>query len=102
MTPFTKFVMAILTFSLIALLVGIGFYQVDSSYHVGPNSRPLSTRSNDRPIIGVLTQEYFGGFKGYGNNHSYIAASYVKWVESAGGRVVPILLDQKEDYYRYL
>eukprot|EP01004_Peranema_trichophorum_P006353 NODE_5176_length_1054_cov_49.340494_g4618_i0.p1 GENE.NODE_5176_length_1054_cov_49.340494_g4618_i0~~NODE_5176_length_1054_cov_49.340494_g4618_i0.p1 ORF type:complete len:300 (-),score=33.05 NODE_5176_length_1054_cov_49.340494_g4618_i0:107-1006(-) len=38
---------------------------------------------NDRPIVGILDQPY-------NKTHSYIAASYVKFVESAGGRVVPL------------
>ena len=48
---------------------------------------------NDRPIIAVLAQA-IEGFKEY----SYIAASYVKYLESAGARVVPILesFDQEE------
>ena len=40
---------------------------------------------NDRPIIAVLTQLLPGN-----KTHSYIAASYVKYLESAGARVVPI------------
>ncbi len=37
------------------------------------------------PVIGVLTQNSFGHY-----GQSYIAASYVKFLESAGARVVPI------------
>ena len=36
-------------------------------------------------IVGILSQ------KVWGKNASYIAASYVKYIESAGARVVPIL-----------
>lgn len=46
---------------------------------------------NDAPIIGILSQqtskelnEQFPGFD------SYIAASYVKFIESGGARAVPI------------
>ena len=39
---------------------------------------------NNRPIIGILDQNYDSDKK------TYIAASYVKWVESAGARVVPL------------
>ena len=39
--------------------------------------------TNNRPIIGILSQEYFPS-----PSHSYIAASYVKYLESAGARVV--------------
>ena len=37
---------------------------------------------NNRPIFGVLLQESFN------NKSQYIAASYVKFLESAGARVV--------------
>lgn len=49
---------------------------------------------NNRPIIGVLSQEqsfYLHGKYPDENFTSYIAASYVKDVESAGARVVPIM-----------
>ena len=42
---------------------------------------------NNRPIIGILNQKY-------DDKHTYIAASYVKWIESAGGRVVPLFFDK--------
>lgn len=47
---------------------------------------------NDGPIIGVLSQEqsYYLGGKFPGLYDSYIAASYVKFVEGGGSRVVPI------------
>ncbi|KAI1301271.1 Gamma-glutamyl hydrolase [Halotydeus destructor] len=57
---------------------------------------------NNRPVIGILSQDYYGNFKDYGDQSSYIAASYVKYIESAGGRVVPILVSQDGDYYRQL
>eukprot|EP01114_Cavostelium_apophysatum_P002705 TRINITY_DN1238_c0_g1_i1.p1 TRINITY_DN1238_c0_g1~~TRINITY_DN1238_c0_g1_i1.p1 ORF type:complete len:321 (+),score=78.97 TRINITY_DN1238_c0_g1_i1:113-1075(+) len=44
---------------------------------------------NNRPIVGILSQPTDGEMVNYGS--SYIAASYVKYVESAGARVVPIL-----------
>lgn len=49
---------------------------------------------NNRPIIGVLSQEqsYYLHTKYPEENYtSYIAASYVKSVEASGARVVPIL-----------
>lgn len=56
---------------------------------------------NNRPIIGVLAQEtshsletmYPGEFK------SYIAASYVKFLEAAGARVVPVWIGKDKEYY---
>ncbi|EEB12583.1 gamma-glutamyl hydrolase precursor, putative [Pediculus humanus corporis] len=56
---------------------------------------------NNRPIIGVLTQEVTGLLEqNYGKHCSYVAASYVKHLESAGARVVPIWIGADESYYR--
>jgi len=44
------------------------------------------TKLNDRPIIAVLTQHHRPLF----HNQSYLAASYVKYLESSGARVVAI------------
>ncbi|XP_067836270.1 gamma-glutamyl hydrolase [Heptranchias perlo] len=63
------------------------------------SAAPL-TQLNERPIIGVLAQKTFGAFKKFGN--SYIAASYVKYLESAGARVVPISINLTEDEYAKL
>ncbi|XP_032653366.1 gamma-glutamyl hydrolase [Chelonoidis abingdonii] len=54
--------------------------------------------SNERPIIGILAQETRSNtFRKYGR--SYIAASYVKFIESAGARVVPIRLYRSKKEY---
>jgi hypothetical protein len=47
---------------------------------------------NNEPIVGILSQEisYSLNQKYPDQYKSYIAASYVKFVESAGARVVPI------------
>jgi len=54
--------------------------------------------ANDKPIIGILAQEVNASDPRI-KNLSYIAASYVKQVESGGGRVIPILINQPEGYY---
>ncbi|XP_059183291.1 gamma-glutamyl hydrolase-like [Centropristis striata] len=56
-------------------------------------------KRNDRPIIGVLAQKpkYPGG-----SETPYIAASYVKTLESAGARVVPVMIDRPPEEYRKL
>lgn len=47
---------------------------------------------NDRPIVGILTlPNHMSEYSHLGT--SYFPASYVKWVESGGGRVVPIPYD---------
>ncbi|KAM8710946.1 hypothetical protein ACLKA7_017561 [Drosophila subpalustris] len=56
------------------------------------------------PIIGILAQEVYPNSLHaieY-NATSYIAASYVKFVEGAGGRVVPIWIGRNQSYYEKL
>ncbi|CAG5896100.1 unnamed protein product [Menidia menidia] len=56
----------------------------------------VSADRNDRPVIGVLAQEVY---EPKPNQSAYIAASYVKFVEAAGARVVPVMINQTlEDY----
>ena len=51
---------------------------------------------NNRPIIGVMSQATHGEiYPKLGN--SYIAASYIKYLESSGARVVPIMNDLNEE-----
>jgi len=61
---------------------------------------------NDRPIIGVLSQEMDSTLDRLlpsGHNYSsYISASYVQWAESGGARVVPVIIGKEKDYYEEL
>ncbi|VVC96336.1 gamma-glutamyl hydrolase A-like [Leptidea sinapis] len=59
---------------------------------------------NNRPIIGVLSQETFSVQHLYRNVNylSYIAASYVKDTESSGARVVPISIGKPRSYYEHI
>lgn len=51
------------------------------------------------PIIGVLT-EVLRDYKRFSDEkHLHIASSYVKWVETSGAQVLPILLNQDDAYY---
>ncbi|XP_072157805.1 gamma-glutamyl hydrolase isoform X2 [Bemisia tabaci] len=55
---------------------------------------------SDRPIVGIMTMDLERSFKlAYPGHDSYIAASYVKAVEGAGARAVPIFIGQSEAYY---
>ncbi|XP_018785744.1 PREDICTED: gamma-glutamyl hydrolase A [Bactrocera latifrons] len=57
---------------------------------------------NTRPIVGILTQEVSNFVRRHypdKDYNSYIAASYVKFIEGAGGRVVPIWIDRERKYY---
>jgi gamma-glutamyl hydrolase len=51
----------------------------------------LGSCLNYRPIIGIVSEEVSSG------KSSYIAASYVKYVESAGAQVVPIFSNTSQD-----
>ena len=60
---------------------------------------------NERPIVGILAQDLddvvldsFGNIK----YTSYIRAQYVKFIESGGARVVPVLINQSNDYYQMM
>lgn len=65
-----------------------------------------STTNSDlnlNPIIGILSQELSSSMARVLNGSgytSYIAASYVKFFETGGARVVPVLINQNETYYR--
>ncbi|KAM9308587.1 gamma-glutamyl hydrolase [Gastrophryne carolinensis] len=65
----------------------------------GASSLPEPKRvTNERPVIGVLAQEtHFGNLLSHGP--SYLAASYVKTLESAGARVIPIRIDLPDSEY---
>ncbi|KAK7878193.1 hypothetical protein WMY93_031190 [Mugilogobius chulae] len=60
-----------------------------------------TTSENDSPIIGVLSQEV-NEYTAKRNGESYIAASYVKFVESGGARVIPVMINQTEEEYKTL
>jgi len=50
---------------------------------------------NDRPVVGIITEPLGTELSQLQNgahrdNRTYIAASYVKFAESAGARVVPV------------
>ncbi|XP_047424390.1 gamma-glutamyl hydrolase [Mugil cephalus] len=62
-------------------------------------SAKRDVKRNDRPIIGVLAQEVYTPKP---NQTAYIAASYVKFLESAGARVVPVMINRTEEEYKAL
>lgn len=51
------------------------------------------------PVIGVLTEAFRDYKKFVDERKFFIASSYVKWIESSGAQVLPILLNQDDDYY---
>ncbi|CAF5025338.1 unnamed protein product, partial [Rotaria magnacalcarata] len=67
----------------------------------GKNQKTFSPIENSRPIIGILTQPASSIWQ-TSNRTTYLAASYVKYVESTGAQVVPIRMYQPIDYYLHL
>ena len=61
-------------------------------------NQPTHSKENDRPIYGILTQPFNNNPYSYTSN--YLAASYVKFIEGSGGRVVPIHWDSSETEIR--
>ncbi|XP_075725059.1 gamma-glutamyl hydrolase [Rhipicephalus microplus] len=58
--------------------------------------------ATDRPIIGIVAQGLDSRTFNLNGTSTYIAASYVKYIEASGGRVVPIFVNQTNDYYKKL
>ncbi|CAG0889680.1 unnamed protein product [Cyprideis torosa] len=80
--------------------------------NAGPLLRPPTNaltsnaaEENLRPVIGILAQEIPGSLEDMEeaiNKTSYIAASYVKYLEAAGARVVPVLDGMPDEYYQWM
>ncbi|XP_051551324.1 zgc:171566 [Myxocyprinus asiaticus] len=66
-----------------------------------PQPASCARHLNYRPIIGILAQENLEDDP-HAQGTSYIAASYVKHLESAGARVVPIRISRTEEEYKNL
>lgn len=56
------------------------------------------TSVNNRPIIGIVTEELSGNSLPTGK--SFIMAHYVKYIEAGGARVVPIQIYRSKEYYQ--
>ena len=59
--------------------------------------------AHDRPIVGILAQETTPDIDALYpelNYTSYVQASYVQFVESAGARAAPVFIHRPEKYYR--
>jgi len=92
-----------LTAVLLASLFLVGAAGPEKSHSTHPSHRNL------RPVIGVFSQEtdtittsstIDPEVKEELSSYRYmIPASYVTWIGQAGGRVLPILLDQPPEYY---
>ncbi|KAL9438059.1 hypothetical protein AB3S75_023846 [Citrus x aurantiifolia] len=72
---------------------------VSSLFVLVPRCPVPDSKLNYRPVIGIVTHPGDGASGRLNNatNASYIAASYVKFVESAGARVIPLIYNEPED-----
>lgn len=62
-------------------------------------------QDNERPIVGILAQAISHSLEDVFadmNFTSYIGAAYVKFMESSGARVVPVLINQTDEYYEMI
>jgi gamma-glutamyl hydrolase len=53
-------------------------------------SQNATAAPNNRPIIAIFSAPSSNKGAECGGSCDYLAASYIKWIESAGGRVVPV------------
>lgn len=69
------------------------------AFEAGPRCPAVDPNLNFRPVIGILSHPGDGASGRLNNatNASYIAASYVKFVESAGARVIPLIYNEPEE-----
>ncbi|KAM1057720.1 hypothetical protein ACFX2A_031629 [Malus domestica] len=73
--------------------------QLGTSDSSSSNCTPPDPKINYRPVIGILSHPGDGasGRLSNASTASYIAASYVKFVESAGARVIPLIYNEPPD-----
>ncbi|XP_056156867.1 zgc:171566 [Lampris incognitus] len=79
----------------------VAAFAVLAAYLCGPPPPVTAARPrqlNYRPIVGVLAQENLPRDR-FARGSSYIAASYVKYLEGAGARVTPIRINRTEEEY---
>ncbi|KAK1349803.1 Folate gamma-glutamyl hydrolase [Heracleum sosnowskyi] len=90
----------ILITTLVYLLTQLSSTQSESTLLLPSDSTrtcpSLNPNLNYRPVIGILSHPGDGASGRLNNdtNASYIAASYVKFVESAGARVIPFIYNE--------
>jgi len=53
---------------------------------------------NDRPIIGILSQALPPSIENLSPGGAYIASSYIKWVELAGARAIPLIAGSNQNF----
>ena len=87
-----KYILTMVATTVFAVISIIFLTVTFASEPISITYRSVSAEQNNAPIIGVLAQEisYHLNSKFPGEFKSMIAASYVKFIEGGGARVVPI------------
>lgn len=76
------------------------FLTISFFFVLNINFDVLGNHLNERPIIGILTQEITSTLNSSFPGHKqFIAASYVKYLEGGGARVVPVWINKTNAYY---
>lgn len=88
-------------FALYVLTVISSSAEARGSLLRGGDVKAIPPDVNKHPIVGIVSLPAVGAFNDTGVE-SYIAASYVKWVESSGARVVPIIYNRPRESIRKL
>ncbi|XP_058463329.1 gamma-glutamyl hydrolase-like isoform X2 [Malaya genurostris] len=98
---YNKLALTMLCLSLTAVIFFGAMVKVESATIISSGERSQVFQLNEEPVIGVLAQEmsYSLAAKYEEDFESYIAASYVKFIEGAGARVVPIWINKPRSYY---
>jgi gamma-glutamyl hydrolase len=87
--------------ALALLLLGLSDVFASTGTDMKGRSNKQNAR-NDWPVIGMFTQPSTSKHEECGGNCLYLAASYVKQIESAGARVVPINYYATNEQLEYL
>lgn len=99
-----------LCFCLPFLLLDIGVAKASASIYLPSqtgadgSSNPVCSSPdpnlNHRPVIGILSHPGDGASGRLSNDttSTYIAASYVKFAEAGGARVIPLIYNEPEDF----
>ncbi|KAG5677951.1 hypothetical protein PVAND_007664 [Polypedilum vanderplanki] len=76
-------------------------YLINGRSIISTDSIFKTPQINNNPIIGILAEELLYSLedKYPDQYHSYIASSYVKFVEGGGARVVPVWIGKPREYY---
>ncbi|KAM3395978.1 gamma-glutamyl hydrolase 1 [Capsicum galapagoense] len=85
------FLISLVTISLFMVVIATESPELS----IPPGCPVPSHELNYQPIIGIISQPGDGvsGRKNHSTEGSYIAASYVKFIESGGARVIPIVVE---------